>query len=102
MNQYKDVVQIAPELHEVVFENSKVRIIKATLPPSTKLPLHVHPAHIFIVIKGSKVRVKGADDSREIDVSDGTVGEGDTNPHTVENIGNSAVEEYLIEFKNAG
>src|SRR6201988_61010 len=43
------------------FENSRVRVLEATLNPGDKEKTHSHPAYVIYVIQGGKVRTHGAD-----------------------------------------
>ena len=99
MSSEYDVIKVAPRLHSVSFENDKIRVIKATLPPGEKLAEHWHPVNLTIVLKGSKLRIVKDGQSKVVDVPDGHVSVNEAGKHTVENIGNSTIDEYLIEFK---
>lgn len=96
----KDIVELEPELHKVVFENHAVRIVHAKLPTGKKLAPHSHPKHVGTVVKGSRVKITTADGSeKEADPKAGDYFESDSTTHSVENVGNSDIEEYFIEFK---
>lgn len=101
MSRQQDIVELWPELHKVIFENEKVRVIKASLPAGKKLSMHWHPNHVGVVIKGSKVKISKANAKPEIVIAeDGDFFEGHEGVHAVENIGVSSIEEYFIEFKD--
>jgi quercetin dioxygenase-like cupin family protein len=82
-------------------ENSRVRVLEATLEPGVKEKLHSHPAYVIYVIAGGKVRTHNAD---------GTVTEAEFHPgdviyrepitHWAENIGNTTIRLELVELKN--
>src|SRR5229473_548617 len=42
-------------------ENSRVRVLEATLKPGDKEKTHSHPAYVIYVIEGGKVRNHGTD-----------------------------------------
>jgi len=82
-------------------ENSRVRVLEATLEPGVKEKVHSHPAYVIYVIAGGKVRTHNAD---------GTVTEAEFHPgdviyrepitHWAENIGNTTIRLELVELKN--
>ena len=82
-------------------ENSRVRVLEATLEPGVKEKLHSHPAYVIYVIAGGKVRTHNAD---------GTVTEAEFHPgdviyrepitHWAENIGSTTIRLELVELKN--
>lgn len=45
-----DAVKAAPETHEVIFENEHVRVLKVTIAPHSKEPIHTHcwPSTLYI------------------------------------------------------
>ena len=43
------------------FENEKVRVLEAELPPGVKEAMHSHPAYVIYVLAGGKVRNYAAD-----------------------------------------
>ena len=44
-------------------ENSRVRVLEATLKPGDKEKTHSHPAYVIYVIEGGRVRTHGTDGS---------------------------------------
>lgn len=82
-------------------ENSRVRVLEATLKPGAKEELHSHPAYVIYVIAGGKFRNHGADGT----VTEGEFQTGDViyrEPvtHWAENIGKTTIRLELVELKN--
>ena len=82
-------------------ENARVRVLEATLKPGDKEKLHSHPAYLFYVIEGGKVRNHATDGT----VSDAELKAGDViyrEPltHWAENIGETTIRLELVELKN--
>jgi quercetin dioxygenase-like cupin family protein len=82
-------------------ENSRVRVLEATLKPGVKEKTHSHPAYVIYVIAGGKFRNYAADGK----VTDGEFKTGDViyrDPltHSAENIGNTTIRLELVELKN--
>ncbi len=82
-------------------ENSRVRVLEATLEPGVKEKMHSHPAYVIYVIAGGKVRNHGADGTvTEADFRTGDVIYRDPITHWAENIGSTTIRLELVELKN--
>ena len=82
-------------------ENSRVRVLEATLKPGDKEKTHSHPAYVIYVIQGGKYRNHAVDGK----VTDGEFRTGDViyrEPitHGAENIGDTTIRLELVELKN--
>lgn len=82
-------------------ENSRVRVLEATIKPGDKEKMHSHPAYVIYVIAGGKFRNHATDGT----VTDGEFKTGDVlyrEPvtHWAENIGDTTIRLELIELKN--
>jgi len=82
-------------------ENSRIRVLEATLEPGVKEKMHSHPAYVIYVIAGGKVRNHGADGT----VTEATFQTGDViyrEPltHWAENIGDTTIRLEVVELKN--
>jgi quercetin dioxygenase-like cupin family protein len=82
-------------------ENSRVRVLQATLKPGEKENLHSHPAYVVYVIEGGKIR-NHATDGRvvESEYKPGDVFYRDPLTHWAENIGNTTLRLVLVELKS--
>jgi quercetin dioxygenase-like cupin family protein len=82
-------------------ENSRVRVLEATLKPGDKEKTHSHPAYVIYVIAGGKVRNHAADGTvTESEFRTGDVIYRDPITHWAENIGDTTIRLELIELKN--
>ena len=84
----------------VRFENNRVRVLEAILPPGTKEQVHSHPAYVSYVLEGGRYRNYAADGK----VTEGTFQTGDVvyrDPltHATENIGDKPMHFILVELK---
>ena len=82
-------------------ENSRVRVLEATIKPGDKEKTHSHPAYVIYVIEGGKFRNHAVDGT----ATDGEFKTGDViyrDPvtHWAENIGNTTIRLVLVELKN--
>lgn len=84
----------------VRFENDRVRVLEATLPPGVKEQVHSHPAYVTYVIVGGKLRNYAADGKvTETVLKTGDVVYRDPLTHAAENIGDTAMQLVLVELK---
>jgi quercetin dioxygenase-like cupin family protein len=84
----------------VRFENDRVRVLEAILPPGAKEQVHSHPAYVIYVLEGGRYRNYAADGK----TTEGTFQTGDViyrDPltHAAENIGDKAMHFILVELK---
>jgi quercetin dioxygenase-like cupin family protein len=82
-------------------ENSRVRVLEATIEPGVKEKLHSHPAYVIYVIAGGKVRTYNADGTvTEAEFHSGDVIYREPVTHWAENIGKTTIRLELVELKN--
>jgi quercetin dioxygenase-like cupin family protein len=82
-------------------ENDRVRVLEATLKPGDKEKLHSHPAYLFYVIEGGKLRNHAKDGTvTDAEVKAGDVIYREPLTHWAENIGETTVRLELVELKN--
>jgi quercetin dioxygenase-like cupin family protein len=87
---------------KVKFENDRVRVLEAELPPGVKEQVHSHPAYVIYVLAGGKVRNYAADGkTSETELKTGEVLYRDPLTHAAENIGNTTMHMILVELKTA-
>jgi beta-alanine degradation protein BauB len=87
---------------KVRFENDRVRVLEATLPPGVKEAVHSHPAYVIYVLEGGKYRNYAADGkTSEGELKTGEVLYRDPLTHAAENIGTTTMHMILMELKGA-
>jgi quercetin dioxygenase-like cupin family protein len=85
---------------KVKFENERVRVLEAELPPGTKEQVHSHPAYVIYVLAGGKVRNYAADGkTSEAELKTGEVLYREPLTHAAENIGTTTMHMILVELK---
>ena len=85
----------------VKLDNERVRVLEAVLQPGDKEQLHSHPASVYYVIEGGKMRNHAADGAgTEVDLQPGQVVYRDPLTHWAENIGTTTVRIVLVELKD--
>jgi quercetin dioxygenase-like cupin family protein len=87
---------------KVRFENDRVRVMEATLPPGVKEALHSHPAYVIYVLEGGKYRNYAADGkTTEGELKTGDVLFREPLTHAAENIGTTTMHMILVELKKS-
>ena len=86
---------------KVKLENSRVRVLEATLKPGDKEKQHSHPAYVVYVIAGGKTRNHNADGTvSDVEFKTGDVIYREPLTHWAENIGDTTIRFELVELKN--
>jgi quercetin dioxygenase-like cupin family protein len=85
----------------VRLENSRVRVLEATLQPGQKEHLHSHPASVIYVIAGGKLRNHSAGGkTTESEITTGDTIYREPFTHWAENIGTTTIHLIVVELKN--
>lgn len=98
----QDPLKVNSNTIALKLDNSRVRVLEATLKPGDKENTHSHPAYVIYVIAGGKFRNHAADGT----VSDGEFKTGDViyrdpiTQHWAENTGETTIRLVLVELKN--
>ncbi len=82
------------------FENERVRVMEANLPPGVKEQKHSHPAYVIYVLEGGRYRNYAADGKiTEGEFKTGDVIYREPITHYAENIGDKPMRMVLVELK---
>jgi quercetin dioxygenase-like cupin family protein len=85
---------------KVRFENDRVRVLEATLPPGVKEQVHSHPAYVIYVLEGGRYRNYASDAKvTEGELKTGEVLFREPLTHAAENIGDKPLHMILVELK---
>jgi len=85
---------------KVKFENDRVRVLEATLPPGAKEQVHSHPAYLIYVLEGGRYRNYASDGKiTEGELKSGEVLFREPLTHAAENIGDKPLHMILVELK---
>src|SRR5438270_8202120 len=96
----QDAAVVNSKTIQVKFENDRVRVLEANLPPGVKEAVHSHPAYVIYVVEGGRYRNYASDGK----VTEGEFKTGDVifrEPitHAAENIGDKPMHFILVELK---
>src|SRR5437773_12467228 len=84
----------------VKFENDRVRVLEATLPPGVKEQVDSHPAYVIYVLEGGRYRNYASDGKiTEGELKTGEVLFREPLTHAAENIGDKPLHMILVELK---
>jgi len=98
----QDPAVVQSKTVKVKFENDRVRVLEAELPPGVKEQVHSHPAYVIYVLAGGKYRNYAADGkTTEGEFKTGDVVYRDPLTHASENIGTTTLHMILVELKGA-
>jgi quercetin dioxygenase-like cupin family protein len=96
----QDPAAVNSKTIKIKFENDRVRVLEAELPPGVKEQVHSHPAYVIYVQAGGKVRNYAADGkTTETELKTGEVVYRDPLTHAAENIGKTTMHLILVELK---
>lgn len=95
-----DPMKLDPAHHRVLFENSRVRVLRTVLEPHLKGPLHEHPHYVVVYLTDLHTTMTMAD-GRAVDNPrrPGDVAWRDALKHVTENIGDHEAVEIQVELK---
>jgi quercetin dioxygenase-like cupin family protein len=98
----QDPVVVQSKTVKLKFENERVRVLEAELPPGVKEQVHSHPAYVIYVVAGGKVRNYAADGkTTETELKTGDVLYREPLTHAAENIGTTTMHFILVELKTS-
>ena len=96
----QDPAVVQSKTVKLKFENERVRVLEAELPPGVKEQVHSHPAYVIYVMAGGKVRNYAADGKiTEAELKTGDVLYREPLTHAAENIGTTTMHMILVELK---
>jgi quercetin dioxygenase-like cupin family protein len=85
---------------KVKFENDRVRVMEAILPPGVKEQVHSHPAYVIYVLEGGRYRNYASDGKiTEGELKTGEILFREPLTHAAENIGDKPLHMILVELK---
>lgn len=96
-----DAVNIAPQFHEVLYEDDKMRILKVSVPAGETAAMHWHPHNANYILKSGTLKFTDPkDNSKEVELVEGMITSSEQDVfHKVENTGDTTVETIQVELK---
>ena len=107
-NHPLDAMTAAPDHHEILFENDRVRVLDTCVKPGERTPVHEHewPAALYVLSWSDFVR-RDPDGGVMVDSRQGKLGQGGAGlwleplpPHSIENVGATDLRIIAVEVKS--
>jgi quercetin dioxygenase-like cupin family protein len=99
--QGQDPAVVNAKTIKVQFENDRVRVLEANLPPGVKEQVHSHPPYVIYVLEGGRYRNYASDGKiTEGELKAGEVLFREPLTHAAENIGDKPLHMILVELKS--
>ena len=99
--QGQDPAVVNAKTIKVQFENDRVRVLEANLPPGVKEEVHSHPAYVIYVLEGGRYRNYASDGKvTEGELKAGEVLFREPLTHAAQNVGDKPLHMILIELKD--
>jgi len=99
--QGQDPAVVNAKTIKVQFENDRVRVLEANLPPGVKEEVHSHPAYVIYVLEGGRYRNYASDGKvTEGELKAGEVLFREPLTHAAQNIGDKPLHMILVELKD--
>ena len=98
-----DPLVSAANVHKLVLENERVRVLEAKLKPGDRAAMHSHPDHVICVVQGGTFRSTLPDGSSTNNVL--KAGQAIWRPaysHSGANVGTTEILMLLVELKGKG
>jgi mannose-6-phosphate isomerase-like protein (cupin superfamily) len=104
-----DALIAAPDHHQLLLENERVRVLRVHIAPGQFVPVHTHrwPSVLHVISVSDFIRRDGEGnlllDTRSVKPpvpSPAMVWSEPLPPHSVENVGNSQIELITVELKD--
>ena len=98
----QDPLKVDPTHYKVILENASVRVLKIDYPAGGKSVMHQHPDAIVVPLGPSKVQFNMPDGkSQTQELAGDTANYMPGGLHNPNNVGSTAVNAILVEFKGA-
>ena len=96
----QDVMKVGADTHSVLLENDNVRVLKVSIKPGGKVPMHSHTHNVAYYLSDAKVKITMPDGkTAERELKAGTSSWSEAVTHAVENVGSTELQEIQIELK---
>ena len=97
----QDPLKVDPKHYKLELENDSVRVLRVTMAPGERSPMHVHPAYTAVFLTDGKIRFAlPGGKTAEHEVKRGGVAFAAAESHGPENIGSAPFELLVIEQKS--
>src|SRR5262249_48350643 len=98
----QDPVKVDPGHYKVLLDNSAVRVLKVTVAPGEKTPMHSHPDAMLVPLHSGKARFTMPDGkTQDVEMTKEVATYSPAFSHVGANVGANKIDLILVEFKAA-
>jgi len=98
----QDPVKVDAGHYKVILDNAAVRVLRVAVPAGEKSPMHSHPDAMLIPLSTGKARFTLPDGkTQDSEIVKETASYTPAGTHSPANVGTTAVDAILVEFKTA-
>jgi quercetin dioxygenase-like cupin family protein len=96
----QDPAKVDPGHYKVLLDNAAVRVLKVTVAPGDKSPMHSHPDAILVPFDSGKARFTMPDGKTEdVEIKKEIASFSPAMTHAPANVGTTKIDLILVEFK---
>lgn len=96
-----DALESAGNVHSLLFENDRFRVLKINFPPGAVAPKHWHPDNVLYILEPATLRVTTPEsEPTTVELRAGGVKPMQSGYHEVENIGATTMQAVMVELKS--
>lgn len=97
-----DAAKVDPKHVKVELDNDLVRVLRFSVGPHEKVPMHEHPAYVLVALSGGQMRTTFADGkTEETRNQTGEIRFSGALKHANENIGDKPMQVVVVELKTS-
>jgi quercetin dioxygenase-like cupin family protein len=89
----------ASDIYSMLFENDRVRVMRAVFKPGQTAKMHQHPDHVVVVLRGGRLKMTSQGKTSELNLDSGSAVFLDAQEHEATNISDSGIEIIVTELK---
>jgi hypothetical protein len=98
--EYPDALESDPWIHQVVEDTESHRVFSVNIPPGYRSQAHTHPTNVTVVLNGGLLRVEAPEQEPKVLMFlPGQVLNSTGGPHIIQNVGDTEIHTYQVEFK---
>lgn len=99
---HDDAINVAGDIHTILYEDEKIRVLKVVVKPGKTAAMHWHPRNINYILRGGKLEFTKPDGSTALVSleSDTITSSIEEVHHAVKNNSTETVETLQVELKS--
>jgi quercetin dioxygenase-like cupin family protein len=94
-----DALAAASNVHKLLNENDRVRVLKVVSKPGDVAEMHHHPDHVVYALKGGIASLTFGGKTQEMEIKTGSVIFVDAQDHEMQSIGKTTLDFLVVVLK---